>query len=251
MTFPLGSVAVDHGLAILSAVVLGFAFGFVLERVGFGRAPKLVAQFHGTDMTVLKVIFSAIVTAMLGVVVLSGLRVLDLPAVAARYPTFLGPMIAGGLLLGVGFVVAGYCPGTSVVAMASGKLDGALTVVGVAVGSVAYSELQAAVPALARFHDASGLGALSLAQLLHLPTAVVAALVVMVAIAAFVGAEWVERAATGREVPGAGARRVVFAAFALLAFAGVATLLMAPPAAAQPCARGAVASAECVRGGGR
>jgi uncharacterized membrane protein YedE/YeeE len=254
MTFPFEALSGDHRqLGMLVAVAIGFAFGFVLERVGFGQAPKLVGQFHGTDMTVLKVIFSAIVTAMLGTIVLSGLHVLDLTVVVARYPTFLWPMVVGGFFLGVGFVISGYCPGTSVVAMASGKLDGLLTVAGIAIGSVAYSELQAAVPALGRFHDASNLGVLSLAQLLHLPPAVVGVLVAVVAMAAFLGAERIELALSGKEPPGGRPRRIVFASFALLAFAGIATLLLPAPTTAQTCVRGEATqpALECRRDAGR
>jgi uncharacterized membrane protein YedE/YeeE len=202
MTFPIHSLAAEHRpLGLFVAVVLGFAFGFVLERVGFGRAQKLVAQFHGTDMTVLKVIFSGIVTAMVGSVVLSGLGVLDLDAVAARYPTFLGPAAAGGFLLGAGFVISGYCPGTSWVAAASGKLDGLVTTLGVAVGAVGYSELLDAVPALARFHVSSDAGGLYLWQVLHLPRWVVAVLVVGLAIGAFAAASRIERAMAKRGLP--------------------------------------------------
>lgn len=196
MTFPFESLSgAQRPLGLAVAVLIGFGFGFVLERVGFGRAPKLVGQFHGTDMTVLKVMFTAIVTAMLGTVVLSGIGVLDLQLVAARYPTFLWPMALGGFLLGVGFVVSGYCPGTSCVAAASGKLDGVVTVLGVVVGTVAYSELQVAVPALAAFHASSSLGPLYLWQLLHVPRGVALALVALLAVGAFVVAERIERTA--------------------------------------------------------
>jgi hypothetical protein len=195
MTFPFESLStVQRPLGLAVAVVLGFAFGFVLERVGFGRAPKLVGQFHGNDMTVLKVMFTAIVTAMLGTVILSGLGVLDLQAVAGKYQTFLWPMVAGGFLLGVGFVVSGYCPGTSCVAAASGTLDGLFTILGVAAGSVVYSELQAAVPALAEFHSSSFLGPLYLWQLLHVPRGVALVLVAILAVGSFVAAERIERA---------------------------------------------------------
>ena len=106
--FPFWSLSGDlRELGLVVGVLIGFGFGFVLERAGFGRAQKLAAQFYGSDMTVFKVMFSAIVTAMLGTVVLSGLGLLDLRAVEFNYPTFLWPMIAGGLLLGVGFIVSG------------------------------------------------------------------------------------------------------------------------------------------------
>jgi len=250
MTFPLESLAGEHRqLGLVVAVVIGFAFGFVLERVGFGRAQKLVGQFHGTDMSVLKVIFSAIVTAMLGTVILSGLHVLDLESVAARYPTFLWPMVLGGFFLGVGFVVSGYCPGTSVVAAASGKLDGLVTVVGVVIGSVVYSELQVAIPALGRLHESSSLGGFYLWQLLHLPPAAVAALVTVVAIAAFVAAETIERALNGAEATDASLRRVVYVGFVLFALAGASTVLVPAPTKAQSCAGATTAqpTVECRR----
>ena len=123
MTFP---ILPAHELGLVLAVLIGFGFGFVLERAGFGRANKLAAQFYGHDMTVFKVMFSAIVTAMLGVMLASAVGLADFKALAdhATSTTFLVPMIAGGFLLGAGFIVSGYCPGTSFVAMASGKLDG-------------------------------------------------------------------------------------------------------------------------------
>ena len=188
--FPFWSLGGEHrtlGLAV--AVLFGIGFGFVLERAGFGRARKLMGQFYGHDMTVLKVMFTAIATAMLGAVILSGAGLFDLGAVQLRYPTFLWPMIVGGLVLGVGFVVSGYCPGTSVVATASGKLDGLATVVGVGVGSLGYSELE---PAMGSFPDSGALGSFTLPQWLGLPLPVVALAVVAIAIAAFIGAEKVE-----------------------------------------------------------
>jgi uncharacterized membrane protein YedE/YeeE len=138
MMLPLALPSLNHGLFLLIAVGLGFGFGFVLERAGFGRSTKLAGQFYLHDMTVFKVMFSAIVTAMLGVLVLEGLGLLDLTALSesALSFTYLWPMVAGGFLLGVGFIVSGYCPGTSVVATASGNLDGLVTVVGVVTGTL-------------------------------------------------------------------------------------------------------------------
>ena len=167
MTFP---ILPAHELGLVLAVLIGFGFGFVLERAGFGRANKLAAQFYGHDMTVFKVMFSAIVTAMLGVVLASAVGLADFKALAdhATSSTFLVPMIAGGFLLGAGFIVSGYCPGTSFVAMASGKLDGLMTVLGVIVGQVIWAELEWR-PGFATFHNAGGLGNLYLWELFGLP----------------------------------------------------------------------------------
>jgi hypothetical protein len=214
------------GLAL--AVLLGVAFGFVMERAGFGRAQKLVGQFYGNDLTVLKVMFTTIVSAMLGVVILSGVGVLDLEAVQFNYPTYLWPMIAGGLLLGVGFVVSGYCPGTSFVATASGKLDGAGTVAGVIAGTVLYAELE---PSMGAFPTSGKLGTYTLSRLLHLRPAVVAVLVLVLALGAFTLAEQVERRVSGRAGP-ARPRRWVFVGLATLAVIAVATLAL--PTSATP-----------------
>ena len=64
--------------SLLAALALGFAFGWCLERGGLGSARKLAGQFYFTDLTVFKVMFSALLTAMLGAFWLDRLGVLDL-----------------------------------------------------------------------------------------------------------------------------------------------------------------------------
>jgi uncharacterized membrane protein YedE/YeeE len=203
MIFPTDLLAQEAltPVSLLGAVALGVAFGFVLERSGFGRAQKLVAQFYLTDMTVFRVMFTAVVTAALGSSLLAALGLLELKAVTVNYPTFLWPMILGGLLVGAGFVTSGYCPGTSVVAAASGKLDGLLTVAGVVIGTVAYAELQ---PAVAAFHDSGKLGGVFLYQLVHLPPLALAALIAVAAVASFYGAGAIERLVNQKRDPAAG-----------------------------------------------
>ncbi len=160
--FPFDSLSDERrALGLAVAVVVGIAFGFVLEHSGFGRAQKLVGQFYGNDMTVFKVMFTGIVTAMLGAVILADFGLLDLRAVSFNYPTYLWPMTVGGLLLGVGFAVAGYCPGTSLVAMASGKLDGLATVAGVDTGVTTAAASAAALATAAAAALAAGPAALA------------------------------------------------------------------------------------------
>jgi len=191
MIFPTDLLSQDAltPIALLGAVVLGAAFGFVLERSGFGRAQRLVAQFYLTDMAVFRVMFTAVVTAAVGTSLLAAVGLLDLKAVTVNYPTFLWPMIVGGLLVGAGFVISGYCPGTSVVAAASGKLDGAVTVLGTILGGLAYAELQ---PALGAFHDSGKLGSVFLYDLLGVPALALALVVAPVAVLTFKGAARIE-----------------------------------------------------------
>jgi hypothetical protein len=255
MTFP---IVPAHEAGLVLGVVIGFAFGFVLERAGFGRAPKLAAQFYGHDMTVFKVMFGAIVTATLGLAVGSAVGLLEFKALADRASsgTFLVPMIAGGLLLGAGFILSGYCPGTSFVATASGKLDGLVTVGGVVVGQVIWAELETR-PGFVGFHDAGALGNYYLWELLRLPASygpiVVALAVTAMAIGCFAGAEKLEKALACRATPNARATAAgsaggwVFAGFT--AAAAVALLGLALPSAtpARPADVGLIDAAELAR----
>ena len=98
---------IGHAGSILVYLAIGFGFGFALERAGFGNSRKLAAQFYLYDMTVLKVMFTAIVVAMVLVFWASALMRLDFDRIFVN-PTYLWPGIIGGLLLGVGFVIGGY-----------------------------------------------------------------------------------------------------------------------------------------------
>jgi uncharacterized membrane protein YedE/YeeE len=176
-------------VSLIVACAIGIGFGFFLEQAGFGSARKLTDQFYFKDMAVFRVMFTAIVTAMLGLFYLAAAGWVDLSLVYIQ-PTYLWPQIVGGLLLGVGFVVGGYCPGTSVVAMSTGKVDALVNVAGIFVGIFVIGELW---PSIAGFTEASALGRLTLPEVLHLPMGLVVLLVVLMAIGGFWGAGALER----------------------------------------------------------
>jgi hypothetical protein len=176
-------------LSLVVAFVLGIGFGFCLERAGFGSARKLAAQFYLYDMSVFKVMFTAIVTAMLGVTYLGWIGWLDLSQVYL-VPTFLGPQILGGLVLGVGFVVGGYCPGTSAAAVATGRVDGMVYALGIFAGTFVYAE---AYPSIKAFVNSNEMGQVTLPEVLGLPWGVIVFVVVVIAVAGFWGAGKVER----------------------------------------------------------
>lgn len=176
--------------SLVVALGIGAAFGFTLERAGLGNARKLAGQFYLTDLTVLKVMYSAIVTAMLGAFWLGKLGLLDLSRVYVP-ETFLVPQVVGGLVFGVGFVVSGLCPGTSCVAAATGRGDGAMTVAGM-FGGVLLAGI--AFPSFSRFYESTSMGARTLPQQFHLPYGVVVLAVVLCALGAFWVAERIEKA---------------------------------------------------------
>ncbi len=223
---------------LLLGTLVGFAFGFVLERAGFGNAKNLAAQFYLTDTRVLKVMFSAIATACAGIGLLSGIGVLDLSLLTVP-ETFVGPHVVGGLLLGIGFMVSAYCPGTGVVAMASGKWDGFWSIVGVTAGSFLFGLFYGP---LEGFYKSGTMGSVTIAQATGLPFSVLAAGVVAMAIGAFLGAEKLEAIfarRAGKDVPPSNdrLRNRQFAALGTLAVLGLATLALPaskPAVAAKP-----------------
>ncbi len=236
MTFPLYA----HGLfgtyaGLLVGTLVGVAFGFVLERAGFGRARNLAAQFYLTDTRVLKVMFSAIVTALVGMTLLSGVGVLDLALITVP-ETFLWPQLVGGLLLGAGFIVSGYCPGTGVVAVASGNLDGVAAIGGIMLGSLAFGF---GYGPLEGFYKSGAMGVARIDRLLGVPIAVVAAAVVAMAVGAFLGGEKLEAIfapRAGALVPASPARvkARVFSGFAAVAALALLALALPTGSAATP-----------------
>ncbi len=175
--------------SLIVAFLIGIGFGFFLEQAGFGSAKKLTDQFYFKDMAVFRVMFTAILTSLLGTFYLGWAGILDLSLVYIA-PTYLVPQIVGGLLLGVGFTVGGYCPGTSMVAVATGKLDALVFVAGILAGIFAIGS---AWPAIETFAYSTDLGRLTLPDLLHLPMGAVVFLVVLMAIGGFWGAAALER----------------------------------------------------------
>ena len=184
LTLPTGSAG-----ALAVAFGVGLGFGWWLERAGLGSAPKLMGQFQLTDLTVFKVMFSAIVTAMLGLFWLARFGVVDLSRVYVP-ETFVLPQIVGGLVFGAGMALAGLCPGTSCVAAATGRGDGLVVAGGFFAGVLATA---LALPAMARFYGSGARGSLTLDAVLDLETGSLILVVVAAALAGFLVAEHVEQ----------------------------------------------------------
>ena len=176
-------------VSLVAAFITGIGFGFFLERGGFISAKKLAAQFYFTDLTVFKVMFTAIITAMVGLYYLSVIGFLDLSLVYLT-PTFLLPQVVGGLILGFGFVIGGYCPGTSCVAVSTGRIDGLVYLGGIVFGILVFGEI---FPLVRSFYVSTAMGQITLPQITGLPYGFLVFLVVLMALGGFVGATWVEK----------------------------------------------------------
>ena len=180
---------ISYALSLGLAVLVGIFFGLSLERSGLGDPHKLTGVFYFRDFTVPKVMFTAIVVASTGIYLLSDLHVLDLSRVWI-IPTFFWPQLVGGLVFGVGFVVSGYCPGTSVAGLASGRLDALVTMAGIVAGSLLFAMF---FPVLEGFYLSSDQGVVTIQSLLGVSHWVVIAVLIVVAGGMFYFLEKVER----------------------------------------------------------
>jgi uncharacterized membrane protein YedE/YeeE len=188
--FPLAIASEE--VRLLTAIVLGFLFGFSLERAGFGNARKLAAQFYLYDMTVFKVMFTAILVAMVGLYTLNGLGFVDMSMMWIN-PTFMWAQVIGGFLLGVGFIVSGLCPGTSVVSAASGRIDAVVAFGGIFIGTALFAIAVDFIPGMEALYNGGSMGVSILPELLSVPAPLLMLGVVIMAGAAFIGAEKVEK----------------------------------------------------------
>ena len=122
------------------AIIIGIIFGFILEASGFSSSRKLAGVFYGYDFAVLKVFFTAALVAIIGLLYMDYLGYLDIGQMYI-HPTYLWGAIIGGAIMGVGFVAGGFCPGTSLCAVAIGKIDAYIYVFGILIGIFLFSEL--------------------------------------------------------------------------------------------------------------
>jgi uncharacterized membrane protein (DUF485 family) len=183
------------GGSYLIYLAIGFAFGFILESSGFGDSRQLAAQFYFRELRVLKVMFTAIVVAMILVFWSTALGLLDYDQLWVN-PTYLWPGIAGGLIMGVGFILGGYCPGTSLVSVATLKLDGLFFLLGIVVGTIIFGETAELITV---FWNSGYLGVFTLPELFNLETGIVVFLVTCMALAMFAGFEWLRSKIYGKK----------------------------------------------------
>jgi uncharacterized protein len=171
------------------AFVIGIGFGFVLESSGFSSSRKLAGVFYGYDMVVLKVFFTGAITAMLGLLFFSLFGWVDLNLVYVN-PTYLTSAIFGGVIMGAGFIIGGYCPGTSFCGLSIGKLDALVFIIGLFIGVGIFG---AGYNWWEGLYMAKFLGSPKVSTALGLTDGVFALILIIIALGMFRGAEWAEK----------------------------------------------------------
>ncbi len=219
---PLANI-LGHWGAYAVYLLIGIAFGFVLEVSGFGNSKVLAAQFYFKNMTVLKVMFTAIIVAMVLIFLSTAIGLLDYNLIWVN-PTYLWPGIVGGLVMGIGFIIGGFCPGTALVAAATLKLDGVMFTLGAFFGIFLFGET------VGLFEDwwySSDMGRFTIQDMLGVDAGVVVLGVVIMALAAFWFAEQGERIFGGMNLAQAPRWRYA-AAFGLAGLAAVVMFIGQP-----------------------
>lgn len=176
-------------ISLLVALLIGIGFGFALEQAGFSSSRKLAGMFYGYDATVLKVFFTAALVAFLGSQLLSFFGLLDLDRVFVN-PFYSMPSIVGGVIMGLGFIMGGFCPGTGFSAAAIGKVDALFYLAGGFTGAVLFAEVY---PYLAVFANSGYKGPAKINEWLGLSPALFGLLLVLMAAALFWIAEKAEK----------------------------------------------------------
>lgn len=160
------------------AIPIGFIFGFALFHAGFTDSRRIAWAFYFKDVGVPVVMFSAIVTGMVGLWGLSLAGLIDISLVY-MLPTYLVPMAVGGVLFGVGMVIGGYCPGTAIAAVATGKIDGMVFIVGFLIGSLLFGDF---FPVWGDFYNSDYYGAFRLDQWLGIGLGPMVLLMIVIAV---------------------------------------------------------------------
>ncbi|MCC5846846.1 MAG: YeeE/YedE family protein [Verrucomicrobia bacterium] len=148
---------------LITAVLFGLMFGFLLQKGGVGKYNVLIGQLLLQDFTVAKVMLTAIVVGMVGVFTLHHFGKVKLHL----KPTRIGANVIGGLVFGAGFALLGYCPGTVAAALGQGSWDALFGMVGLVAGSWLFAEMSGWSK---RTVETRGdLDKVTLPDLLHLP----------------------------------------------------------------------------------
>ncbi len=180
---------ISENTDMMLALFIGIAFGFVLEQAGFSSSRKLAGVFYGYDTVVLKVFFTGAIVAMLGLLFFSLFGWIDLSMVYVN-ETFLWSAIVGGVVMGGGFILGGFCPGTSFCGAAIGKIDAWVFIVGLFLGIFLFAE---AFPLLKGLYLAKDMGSPRISEFFGISEGFMVLLVIVAAIGMFFVGEWAEK----------------------------------------------------------
>ncbi|MBN2165231.1 MAG: YeeE/YedE family protein [Marinilabiliaceae bacterium] len=221
---PLVPDIISNEFNYVIALIMGVGFGFALEQAGFSSTRKLVGLFYGYDFTVLKVFFTAGVTAMIGILFLSHFGLLNIDLIFVN-PMFVKSAIIGGLIMGAGFIIGGFCPGTSAAAAAVGKVDAMAFLGGSVLGILAFTE---SYPLIEDLYLANNLGPVVISDFLGFSRISFAIILTLIAVLAFVLTSIIEDRVTGVKKEWTGKNIVKMVIYACIPFIVILFIAITP-----------------------
>jgi uncharacterized protein len=174
------------GRSLALAAVFGLVFGFLLQKGGVAKFNVLIGVLLLEDLTVIKVMLSAIIVGMLGVYFLRARGRVELRI----QPVQLGAQIPGGLVFGVGFALLAYCPGTGAAALGQGNWDAVFGIVGLVAGSYLFAEFSGPLGRTLQKWGAKG--KMTLPELIPAPTVVVVIAAALILTGVLAAIEWLD-----------------------------------------------------------
>jgi hypothetical protein len=180
---------ISQEINLLIAFLIGLGFGFALEQAGFSSSRKLAGMFYGYDITVLKVFFTAAITAMLGLLFMNYLGMIDMSIVYVN-DYYMASAIIGGVIMGAGFIIGGFCPGTSVCAAAIGKIDAMYFIGGSFIGILLFGQTY---PVWEKLHNSQHLGSIKLSDTIGVSDGILGLIVIVAAVMMFWLGEMAEK----------------------------------------------------------
>jgi len=139
---------------IFLAIILGVFFGFALQRVGATNPQNIINMLRLKDLHLMKSIFFAIGVSSVLLFILMSLGIIESGNLSVKSSYF--GVIIGGALLGLGFAVAGYCPGTGLTALADGRKDALFFIAGGLLGALLYTLSYGSIKSTWLFDEIAG-----------------------------------------------------------------------------------------------
>src|SRR5512133_1302930 len=182
-------IVIPEWLDLLIAFLIGTGFGFALEQAGFSSSRKLAGMFYGYDTTVIKVFFTAAIVALVGSQILSYLGLLNLNMVFVN-EYYVTSAIVGGIIMGAGVIMGGFCPGTGLSALSIGKIDAMLFFAGAMTGAFLFAETY---PMIQNLANAAYKGPVKINEALGMSAGLFTLLLIAAAVVMFRVAELAEK----------------------------------------------------------
>ena len=187
---PISSIiSMPEWLDLLIALLIGIGFGFSLEQAGFSSSRKLAGMFYGYDTTVIKVFFTAAIVALIGSQLLSFLGLLNLNMVFVN-EFYVTASIVGGIIMGAGFIMGGFCPGTGLSALSIGKIDAMVFFAGGLTGAFLFAETY---PVIEKLANSSYKGPIKINEVLGISPGLFSLFIIIAAVIMFWLAEKAEK----------------------------------------------------------